>query len=124
MYKKQPKVSRSSTEAEYRALALLAAETMWVTYILRELRATHTVLALYCDNKSTICVAKNFVLHTRMKHVDTNCLFVRDEVQVGTMTVQYVPTEEQPADILTSLSRADNTITSVPSFRSLPLCSA
>ena len=26
--KKQPKVSRSSTEAEYRALALLAAETM------------------------------------------------------------------------------------------------
>uniref|UniRef100_UPI0033938FD1 Ty1/Copia family ribonuclease HI n=1 Tax=Acinetobacter baumannii TaxID=470 RepID=UPI0033938FD1 len=31
--KKQPKVSRSSTEAEYRALALLAAETIWVTYI-------------------------------------------------------------------------------------------
>ncbi|WP_353802598.1 Ty1/Copia family ribonuclease HI, partial [Acinetobacter baumannii] len=83
--KKQPKVSRSSTEAEYRALALLAAETMWVTYILRELRATHTVPALYCDNKSTICVAKNSVLHTRMKHVDTDCLFVRDEVQAGTM---------------------------------------
>ena len=99
--KKQPKVSRSSTEAEYRALALLAAETVWVTYILRKLRATHTVPDLYCDNKSTICVAKNSVLHTRMKHVDTDCLFVRDEVQAGTMTVQYVPTEEQPADILT-----------------------
>ena len=36
-----------------------------------------------------------------MKHVDTDCHFVRDEVQAGTMTVQYVPTEEQPADILT-----------------------
>ena len=48
-----------------------------------------------------------------MKHVDTDCLFVRDEIQAGTMTVQYVPTEEQPADI-----------TSVPSFRSLPLSSA
>ena len=48
--KKQPKVSRSSTEAEYRALAL-AAETMWVTYILRELRATHSIPGLYCDNK-------------------------------------------------------------------------
>ena len=67
--KRQPKVSRSSTEAEYRALALLVAETMWVTYILCELRATHTVPALYCDNKSTICVAKNSVLYTRMKHV-------------------------------------------------------
>ena len=74
---------------------------MWVTYILREPRATHTVPALYWDNKSTICVAKISVLYTRMKHVDIDCLFVRDEVQVGTMTVQYVPTEEQPADILT-----------------------
>ena len=36
-----------------------------------------------------------------MMHVDTDCLFVRDEVQAGTMTVQYVPTEEQPDDILT-----------------------
>ena len=97
---------------------------MWVTYILRELRAAHTVPALYCDNKSTICVAKNSVLHTRMKHVDTDCLFVHDEVQAGTMTVQYVPTEEQPADILTKPLRADSTITSVPSFRSLPLSSA
>ena len=74
---------------------------MWVTYILRELCATHTIPSLYCENKSTICVAKNSVLHTRMKHVDTDCLFVCDEVQASTMTVQYVPTEEQPADILT-----------------------
>ena len=51
VYKKKPKVSRSSTKAEYRALALLAAETMWVTYILRELRATHTVPTIYYDNK-------------------------------------------------------------------------
>ena len=58
--KKQPKVSRSSTEAKYRALALLAAETMWVTYILRELRATHTVPALYCDNKSTNLCGQEF----------------------------------------------------------------
>ena len=98
---------------------------MWVTYILRELRATHNVPALYWDNKkSTIFVAKNSVLHTRMKHVDTDCLFVRDEVQVGTMTVQYVPAEEHPLIFSPSLSRADNTITSVPSFRSLPLSSA
>ena len=89
---------------------------MWVTYILRELRATHTVSALYCDNKSTICVAKNSVLHTRMKHVDTDCLFVRDEVQTGTMTVQYVPTEEQSAGILTKPlpSRHDYLSSKVP----------
>ena len=117
VYKKTTKVSWSSTEAEYRALALLATETMWVTYILRELRATHTVPALYCDNKSTICVAKNSVLHTRMKHVDTDCLFVRDKVQAGTMTMQYVPTEEQPTDILTkplSSRQHDNLSSKLP----------
>lgn len=36
--KRQPTVSRSSTEAEYRALAQTACELMWLNYVLRDLR--------------------------------------------------------------------------------------
>jgi histone deacetylase 1/2 len=35
--KKQPTVSRSSTEAEYRSLALTCAELLWLQYLLAEL---------------------------------------------------------------------------------------
>ena len=35
--KKQPTISRSSTEAEYRAMASTAAELTWVSFILRDI---------------------------------------------------------------------------------------
>ena len=53
--KKQPKVSRSSAEAEYRAIALLAAEIMWVTYILRELRHSHCSCSLLWQQINHLC---------------------------------------------------------------------
>ena len=36
--KKQPTVSRSSCESEFRALALIVAELLWLTHLLRDLR--------------------------------------------------------------------------------------
>jgi hypothetical protein len=40
--KKQPTVSRSSCESEYRALALTAAEIVWLTHLLRDLKVSHS----------------------------------------------------------------------------------
>eukprot|EP00253_Pinus_taeda_P025210 PITA_25210 len=41
------------------------------------------------------------------KHIDIRCHFIRDCVQRGAVHLQYVPTEEQVADILTkALGRA------------------
>jgi len=49
--RKQPTVSRSSTEAEYKALANAAAEMIWVQKILTELQVPHPPAArLWCDN--------------------------------------------------------------------------
>ena len=58
--KKQPTVSRSSCELEYRALALTATEVLWLTHLLRDLRVTltHRPLLL-CDNKSAIFLSSN-----------------------------------------------------------------
>lgn len=38
--KRQPAVSRSSAEAEYRAVAITVAEYCWLRQLLRELRVT------------------------------------------------------------------------------------
>ncbi|XP_024626656.1 uncharacterized protein [Medicago truncatula] len=49
--KKQLTVSRSSSEAEYRALGAATCELQWLMYLLKDLQITCTrIPVLYCDN--------------------------------------------------------------------------
>ena len=68
--KKQIVVARSSTEVEYRSLALVTAEVSWLQYLLSELQVQHTVPVIHCDNKSTVSLAHKPVLHARTKHME------------------------------------------------------
>lgn len=50
--KKQPTVSRSSSEAEYRALASTVCEVQWLHYLLHDLHVPiSSATPLFCDNK-------------------------------------------------------------------------
>ncbi|XP_028948155.1 uncharacterized mitochondrial protein AtMg00810-like [Malus domestica] len=100
--KKQTSVSRSSTEAEYKALAHTAADIAWVRQILRDLKCSvPQPPIIHCDNMSAIALSSNPVFHSRIKHLDTDYHFVRERVQRRDLEVLYIPTEEQTADILT-----------------------
>jgi histone deacetylase 1/2 len=62
--KKQPTVSRSSTEAEYKALANATAEMIWVQKLLNELGVRHPPKArLWCDNLGATYLSANPVFH-------------------------------------------------------------
>ena len=105
--KKQPTVSRSSCESEYRALALAATEVLWLTHLLQDLRVplTHRPLLL-CDNKSAIFLSSNPVSHKRAKHIELDYHFLRELVVAGTLRLQHVPSHLQLADVFTkSVSR-------------------
>ncbi|PNX90902.1 putative copia-type protein, partial [Trifolium pratense] len=71
--KKQSTVSKSSSEAEYRAMGHAAA----------------------------IHLAANPVYHERTKHIEVDCHFIRTHLQEGTISTSYVPTKKQQADIFT-----------------------
>lgn len=88
-------VSRSFTEAEYKSLALAAAELCWFKSLFHELRLHQSVPILCCDNLSTITLARNLVLHARTKHVEIDLHFVRDMVQAGQLCLQQVPSVDQ-----------------------------
>ncbi|MFS7997268.1 putative RNA-directed DNA polymerase [Helianthus anomalus] len=109
--KKQHTVARSSTEAEYRALAHTAAELRWITSVLHELHITLTCPpSLWCDNIGATYLAVNPVFHQCTKHLEIDLHFIRDMVLAGTLHVRYVSTTLQIADILTkglSSSRFD-----------------
>jgi hypothetical protein len=56
---------------------------------------------LMCDNISTISVAKNLVLHKRMRHLKRRHHFLRVHVEKGDIEMRYIDTERQWADIFT-----------------------
>ncbi|RVW54772.1 Retrovirus-related Pol polyprotein from transposon RE1 [Vitis vinifera] len=105
-----PDTRRSTSgycESEYRALALTAAEVLWLTHLLRDLRVTltHRPLLL-CDNKSAIFLSSNPVSHKRAKHVDLDYHFLRELIVAGTLRIQHIPSHLQLADVFTkSVSR-------------------
>jgi hypothetical protein len=100
--KRQPVVSRSSVEVEYRAVANGVAEAAWLRQLLAELHSPLSRSTLvYCDNVSAVYLSTNPVQHQRTKHVEIDLHFVRDYVAVGAFRVLHVPTTSQFADIFT-----------------------
>ena len=79
--RKQATVSRSSTEAEYKAVADATAEIIWVQSLLRELRvpSVHSPV-LWCDNIGATYLSSNPVFHARTKHIEVDYHFVRERV--------------------------------------------
>ncbi|RVX15236.1 Retrovirus-related Pol polyprotein from transposon RE1 [Vitis vinifera] len=79
--KKQKTVARSSTEAEYRAIATTAAEINWVQNLFYELQAqSPSTPTIYWDNVGATYVCANPVFHSCMKHIAIDFHFVRDQV--------------------------------------------
>lgn len=94
--------SGSSTEAEYRSMALTTKELLWLSKMLKDLHITvDSSPKLFCDNKSATYIANNPVFHERTKHVEHDCHTTRDQVKIGFMKVLHVNTGNQLADILT-----------------------
>ncbi|KAJ4753844.1 polyprotein [Rhynchospora pubera] len=119
--KKQPTVSRSSTEAEYRALAVTCAELLWLRYLLQELRVMpSTPPTIWCDNIGATFLASNPIFHARTKHIEIDFHFCRERIINKEIQVRFLSSSDQIADALTkplALSRFQflcNKLTVVP----------
>ena len=105
--RKQKSISRSSTEAEYLAVAHTTSELCWLLFLLQELGVKSTITpTIYCDNLGATYVYANPKLHSKMKHVQIDFHFVKDKVADGSIRVTHVSSEDQLANALTKpLSR-------------------
>lgn len=99
--KKQRGVARSSTEAEYRAVANTASEVQWLCSLLSELHIRlDTGPTIFCDNIGATYLCANPVFHSRMKHIALDYHFVRNMIQSRALRVSHVSTHDQLADAL------------------------
>jgi len=100
---RQTIVALSTTEAEYVALTSAAQEVVWLRRLLRDLDVDISQpTIIYEDNQSAIAIAKseNFG-HKRRKHIDVRHHFIQETIQNRTVCVEYCPTDQMIADILT-----------------------
>ena len=100
--KKQQVVSRSSAESEYRAMATVTGEVVWLVALFKTFGVHHTQATyLYCDSKAALYIAANPVYHERTKHVEVDCHFIREKIQAAIIKTFHIPTKHQIVDCFT-----------------------
>ena len=100
--KKQSTVTLSSTKAKYIASTHAAKEAIWLRRLFTGLQQPLSFpIPLHIDNQSAITIAKNPEFHDRTKHIDICYHFLHHKVESSDITLDYVPTNDQPADVLT-----------------------
>ncbi|XP_020688717.2 uncharacterized protein LOC110104091 [Dendrobium catenatum] len=110
--KKQTTVAKSSTEAEYWALASALSDVIWLRPLLLDFKIPLDKLTtIFCDNASALSLAHNPVFHAQTKHVEIDHHFLSDHIQNHTITAIHLNSEDQIADILTKPLSATRFIT-------------
>ena len=95
-------MAKSSADAKYRAMSLGICEKIWFQKVLYDLhQECETPMKLFCDNKAAIGIANNPVQHDRTKHVEIDQHFIEERLDRGSICIQYIPSSQQVANVLT-----------------------
>lgn len=120
--KKQKSVARSTMEfvAEFVALSEVTKEVVYLRNLFTQIGLAKYVdftqiglakyaqlyydnqsAEIYCDNQSAIRLSKDIEFHRRSKHIDIRHSFSRETQENSDIIVNYIPTGENVADVLT-----------------------
>eukprot|EP00253_Pinus_taeda_P018600 PITA_18600 len=102
MSRKQDLVALSSVEAKYVVACKVRKEAVWLRKLLTNLfEKPLGITVINCDNQSCIKMFGDPVFHARTEHINNKFHYIKNLVQDGIVKLEYVPTDEQVADILT-----------------------
>ncbi|KYN22643.1 Copia protein [Trachymyrmex cornetzi] len=115
--RKQRTVALSSTEAEYIALSDAAKEAVYLSKFLSEIGLTSlSRVTIHNDNQGAGKLAMNPVFHSRSKHMDIRCHFIRQALSDHPLELIYTPTDDMIADVLTKALRKGKHVSCIEGF--------
>ncbi|GJU48117.1 hypothetical protein Tco_1217672, partial [Tanacetum coccineum] len=96
-------LTRKSTtgEAEYVVAANCCGQVLWIQNQMLDYGFNFMNTKIYIDNKSTICIVKNPVFHSKTKHIKIRHHFIRDAYEKKLIQVMKIHTDDNVVDLLT-----------------------
>ena len=64
-------------------------------------QSSRAATTIFVDNQGAMKLAENPLFHNRTKHIDIRYHFIRDTLASGEIVLQYLPTADMVADIMT-----------------------
>jgi len=98
---RQPVVALSTAEAEYIGATSAAQEALWLKSLVESLGYVQGIIRINEDNEAAIALSKNPQDHKRTKHIQVRYHFIRDLVAKDVVSLEYISTKHQLADICT-----------------------
>ncbi|GJW89409.1 putative ribonuclease H-like domain-containing protein [Tanacetum coccineum] len=92
---------KSTTGAEYIAASNCCGQVLWIQNQLLDYGYNFMNTKIFIDNKSTICIVKNLVFHSKTKHIEIKHHFIRDSKEKKLIQMIKIHTDQNVADLLT-----------------------
>ena len=100
--KKQGSMTQSFAKAKYISASLATSQVIWLSRILEDNKEKQNEATdLLCDNKSAIVIAKNYVFHSRTRHIAVKYHFIKEAISNGEIQLMYCKSKERLTDIFT-----------------------
>eukprot|EP00253_Pinus_taeda_P014723 PITA_14723 len=101
MSRKKETMALSSVEVEYIVACEVSREAVWLRKMLFDLFVgSLDPTIIHCDNTNCIRLSEDSVFHGKTKHINNKYHYIRKLVQYGVLKLEYIPIDDQAADIL------------------------
>ncbi|GKB41430.1 putative reverse transcriptase, RNA-dependent DNA polymerase [Tanacetum coccineum] len=98
--KKQIMVANFTTEAEYIAASNYCRHVLWIQNQLLDYGYNFMQTKIHIDNKSTICIVKNPIFHSKTKYIEIKHHFIRDSYEKKLIQMIKIRTDQNVAGCL------------------------